>query len=78
LVLLGIVFAVLAAPWMLIAPVYTTMLERLTSPFFPGDTVIHSFGTDLFFTNSGYAFLSVIIEVVDSFFSWSVWRYSPR
>ena len=51
---------------MLIAPVYTTMLERLTSPFLPGDTVIYSSGTDLFFTNSGYAFLSVIIEVVDS------------
>ena len=66
LFLLGIVFAALAAPWMLVAPVYTTLLARLTAPFLPGDTVIHSSGTDIFFTNSGYAFLSVVIKVVDS------------
>ena len=63
---MGIVFAALAAPWMILAPLYTAILSKLTGPFLPGDTVIHSSGTALFFTNSAYAFLEVVIEVVDS------------
>lgn len=66
LIAMGIVFAALAAPWMVVAQLYTATLAKLSTPLLPGDTVISSSGTSIFFTNSSYAFLSVVIEVTDA------------